>query len=170
MAGVPGPGGPVPESHRSELRKEASTMALYVAVCLLAALIALPESAVEHTDVLGLVWGITLGLALAHWFAFRVSARLVGAGAVRPADVEAAGIQLLGAAAVAALASIGVLLLPESVELAVVELLLAGFIALIGFTVARGGGAGLLRATLYGASVLVVAVLIAVLKNVLAGH
>ena len=53
-------------------------MALYVAICLMASLIAIPEIAAEHTNVMGLIWGVTLGLALAHWFAFRVSARMVG--------------------------------------------------------------------------------------------
>ena len=76
-------------------------MALYVAICLLASLIVIPESGVEHTHVMGLIWGITLGLALAHWFAFRLSARMVGAGTVRSSDVELAGAQLLGAAGVA---------------------------------------------------------------------
>ena len=69
-------------------------MALYVAICLLAALLlALPERAAKHTSMMGVVWGITLGLAIRHWFALRVSARLVGAGAVRLADVGSAGAQ-----------------------------------------------------------------------------
>jgi len=93
-------------------------MALYVAICLLAALIALPERAVEHTSVLGVIWGITLGLAIAHWFAFRVSARLLGAGAVRQSDLESAGAQLLGAAGVAVLAA--------AVLIAVLKNILAG--------------------------------------------
>ncbi|MEU4291116.1 hypothetical protein AB0E63_23070 [Kribbella sp. NPDC026596] len=37
--------------HRSELGKEALTMALYVAICLMASLIAIPESAAEHNNV-----------------------------------------------------------------------------------------------------------------------
>ena len=49
-----------------ELRKEASTMALYVAVCLLAALTALPEPA-AHAKVTPLIWGVTVGLAVVHW-------------------------------------------------------------------------------------------------------
>ena len=84
-----------------EFRKEALTMALYVAICLMASLIVIPESAAEHTRVFGLIWGITLGLALAHWFAFRVSARLVGAGTVRSSDIALIGAQLLGAGGVA---------------------------------------------------------------------
>ena len=71
-------------------------MALYVAICLMASLIAIPESAAEHNNVWGIIWGITLGLAIAHWFAFRVSARMVGAGTVRSSDVEVAGAQLAG--------------------------------------------------------------------------
>ena len=152
-----------------ELRKEAYTMALYVAICLLAAFAALPETG-AHAHVIGLIWGVTVGLALAHWFAFRVSARMVGAGSLRPHDVESAGAQLAGAAGVALLASIPVVLFPESVELELVELLLAGFIALVGFAVARGGGATRARAMVYALLVLVVAVAIALVKNGLAGH
>jgi hypothetical protein len=51
-----------------------------------------------------------------------------------------------------------------------VELLLAAFIALVGFAVARGGGATLARALVYALLVLVVAVAIALVKNALAGH
>jgi hypothetical protein len=168
------PDGPAAESsgrHEQivELRKEAYTMALYVAICLLAAFAALPETG-AHAHVIGIIWGVTLGLAIAHWFAFRVAARLVGAGSVRPHDVESAGAQLVGAAGVALLASLPVLLFPESVELELVELLLAGSIALVGFTVARGGGATRARALVYALVVLVVAVAIALVKNGLAGH
>jgi hypothetical protein len=140
-----------------------------VAVCLLGAFAAVPKTGAQAHAV-GIIWGVTVGLALAHWFAFRVSARLVGAGSVRPHDVESAGAQLAGAAGVALLASVPVVLFPESVELELVELLLAAFIALVGFAVARGGGATRARASVYALSVLVVAVAIALLKNGLAGH
>jgi hypothetical protein len=156
--------------HLMELRKEGYTMALYVAVCLLAALIAVPESGDARAHVIGIIWGVTIGLAVAHWFAFRVSARLVGSGHVHRDDVEAAAAQLAGAALVALGASVPVLLFEESVELEVVELLLAGFVSLVGFAVARGGGATRRRALVYAAVVLVAAVAIAELKNRLAGH
>jgi hypothetical protein len=96
-----------------ELREEASTMALYVAICLLAAFAALPETG-AHAHTIGIIWGVTVGLALVHWFAFRVSARLVGVGRVRPHDVESAGAQLAGAAGVALLASLPVVLFPRA--------------------------------------------------------
>ena len=70
----------------------------------------------------------------------------------------------------ALLATVPVVLLPGSPELEGVELLLAAFIALVGYAVARGGGATRVRGMLYATSVLVVAVAIAELKNRLAGH
>lgn len=156
--------------HAVELRKEAYTMALYVAICLLAALIALPDSPVTRGQVIGIIWGVTVGLAAAHWFAFRVSARLVGAGSIREHDIELGAAQLAGAAAVALLVSIPVLILPPSVELQFAEFELAAFIALVGYAVARRGGARRARAFAYSLAMLTVGVGIAALKNVLAGH
>jgi hypothetical protein len=156
--------------HAVELRREAYTMALYVAICLLAALIALPDSPVTRGQVIGIIWGVTVGLAAAHWFAFRVSARLVGAGSIGEQDIELAVAQLAGAAAVALLVSIPVLILPPSVELQVAEFELAALIALVGYTVARRGGARQARAIVYALAMLAVGVGIAALKNVLAGH
>jgi hypothetical protein len=51
---------------RDHLRKEVWTMALYVTVCLLAALTALQNVGAVPGRVLGLIWGTTIGLALAH--------------------------------------------------------------------------------------------------------
>ena len=166
------PAGPLPGvgEHGLELRKEALTMSLYVAICLLASLIVIPESTAGHTNLIGLTWGITVGLALAHWFAFRVSARMAGGGTVRATDIELIGAQLLGAASVAVLVSVGVLLLPDSVELEGAEFLLSALISLVGFAVARGAGASLFRAVVYALFVLASAVTIALLKNLLAGH
>jgi hypothetical protein len=152
----------------AELRKEACTMALYVAICLLAALIALPETA--HAHLVQLIWGVTVGLALAHWFAFRLSARLVGQGTIRAHDLESGGAQLGGAAGAALLATLAVLVAPDTAEREVAEYVLAALIGAVGFVVARGAGATRVAALLYACTVLVAAVAIAVVKNVLAGH
>lgn len=155
----------------AELRREAATMALYVAVCLLATLSAIADrSDAGHADVFAVIWGTTVGLALAHWFAFRLSARLVAAGRLRGSEAEIAGAQLAGAAATALLATAPVVVVPDAAELDVVRLLLAGFVTAIGFVVARSGGAGRGRATVYAGAILVITVTIAVLKNVLSGH
>ena len=146
-------------------------MAMYVAVCLLAALTAVAEQASDgHVRALGIIWGTTVGLTLAHIFAFRVSARVVAQGRIRPSDADAIVAQLVGAVGVAVLATIPVLLWPSTAELDVVRELLALFIALVGFQVARSSGAGRVRSLVYGASLLAVAVTVAVLKNVLSGH
>jgi len=57
--------------HPDHLRKEGWTMALYVAICLIAALSALANVTAIPGHILGLVWGTTVGLAVAHVFAFR---------------------------------------------------------------------------------------------------
>lgn len=157
--------------HRLELRKEAWVMALYVAVCLLAALSAVAEHAGDgHVKVLGLVWGTTIGLALAHVFAFRVSARMVADGKIRRHDGETIAAQLGGATVVAVLATIPVTLMPATAELDTVRLLLALFVAAVGYVVAKESGAGTARSLVYAAIVLFAALAIAVLKNVLSGH
>lgn len=153
-----------------ELWKEASTMALYVAICLFAALTVTSHHEIEELSPFKVVWGTTIGLALAHWFAFRLSARLVAAGRVHRRDVEVTVAQLVGALVVAVLATIPVLLFDDSNELDATRFVVAGFVAVVGFEVARAGGAPRWRAAIYGAATLVVGITIATLKNVLAGH
>jgi hypothetical protein len=157
--------------HRVELRKEAWVMALYVAVCLLAALTAVAEKSSDgHVRAFGIIWGTTVGLTLAHVFAFRVSARLVAQGRIDRSDTATVAAQLVGAAAVAVLATIPVLIWPASAELDAVRWMLALFIAAVGFVVARQAGAGTTRSAIYGSTLFVVAVVIAITKNVLSGH
>lgn len=154
-----------------ELRKEALTMALYVSVCLLAALAALDESADQgQVEMMGLVWGTTVGLALAHLFAFRLSARLVGSGTVDRRDGEISIAQLVGAISVAVICTVPILPLSATAERDVVRLTLAGLIGLIAYFTARSGGVPRHRALLYAFFMLVAALAIAVTKNVLAHH
>src|ERR1051325_10320402 len=68
--------------HRAHLVREAATMVLYVSVVEIAELAAIPEEHFAHGRVTGpvggallaIVWGTAVGLAIAHWFAFRVAA------------------------------------------------------------------------------------------------
>jgi uncharacterized membrane-anchored protein len=146
-----------------ELCKEALTMALYVAICLLAALAAVSEETAED-HVFEIVWGTTVGLAVAHWFAFRVSARFVAQGRVRRHDALAALAQLIGAVAVALVATVPALIVPASVELDVVELVLTCFIGVVGYCVARSSGANRWRSIVHGAFLLVAAGLVVFVK------
>lgn len=154
-----------------ELVKEGCVMALYVSICLIAALTAVADHVDSgHVRELGIIWGTTIGLALAHVFAFRVSARFVAAGRVRRHDGEAIGAQMTGALAVAIIASLPVLLLQASGELDGARIILAGVITLFGYIVARNSGAGQARSVAYAAVILVVGLGIALVKNALVGH
>lgn len=159
-----------PYDHGRQLWKEGVTMALYVAICLLAALTAVSDEVLDHADVVGIIWGGTLGLALAHWFAFQVSARLAGAGTMSRHDAEDALAQLVGAALVAVLVTLPVLLVQRSTAFSVARLVLAGFVAAVGYVVARSAGASWQRSTLYAGSVLVLAMGVVIVKNALVPH
>lgn len=167
----PAPGAEELDEHRREIVKEAMTMALYVAICLLAALAVAAEADVDHRrTVLAVIWGTSLGLAVAHWFAFRLSTRIVAAGAVPRSEAELAVAQLFGSVAVAVLATIPALLVdgPDA-EFSATGWILVAFIALVGFFVARGSGASAVRSIVYGVTVTIVAAAVVLVKNAL-GH
>ena len=156
--------------HRDHLLKEGWTMALYVAICLIAALTALENVIAVPGHVMGMVWGTTVGLALAHVFAFRVAGRLVHDGELPKADRIVAIVQLAGAAAVALLVSVTVLLAPTDSELDGARYTCAAIIGAAGYLVARGAERSRIRAVLFGLAVLALAIAIALLKHRLAGH
>ncbi|MEZ5380556.1 MAG: hypothetical protein R2754_02030 [Microthrixaceae bacterium] len=159
------------QSPGEELRKEGSTMALYVAVCLLAGLMAVPDAVGHHgVRVIGIVWGTTIGLTLAHLFAFRLSSRLVSHGRVDPHDVRVGAAQLAGATLVAMICTVPILFLSETAELDAVRLLLAAFVAVVGYEVASSNGGSRGRSLLYAGAVMVMALTIAITKNILGGH
>lgn len=149
--------------------REAFTMAFYVAICLIAALVAIDDGQHE-VSTLGIVWGTTIGLALAHLFAFRLASRMVGSGRVGPQEASLAVAQLGGALFVAVLSSIPVLVFDASEALDVARLSLVAMLALSAYAIGRSSGAGRIRVLLFTASVLVAALAVAVFKNYLAGH
>jgi hypothetical protein len=151
------------------LRKEGWTMALYVAVCLIAALAALANVTAVPGHILGLVWGTTVGLAVAHVFAFRIAGRLVHDGVLPMADRVVSVVQLAGAAAVAVLVTVPVLLVPPAYELAWAGYTCAAIIGVVGYFVARGAAHGRIRAVLFGLAVLVATFAVAALKACVGG-
>jgi hypothetical protein len=86
------------------------------------------------------------------------------------ADRIVSVVQLAGAAAVAVLVSVPVLLVPPAYELAWAGYTCAAIIGVVGYLVARGAAHGRIRAVLFGLAVLVAAFAVAVLKHALAGH
>ena len=143
-------------------------MAFYVAVVLDAALITFDP---EHSDsAIGLVWGTSIGLALAHVFAFRLTNRLLAPQAHDRGDWRVSLAQLSGAAAVAALASLPVLLLPDTFGARFGAGLMEFFVGVVALVVGRTRGASWGRSILFAVGVSVLAGMVATLKNALVGH
>ena len=155
---------------RDHLRKEAWTMGLYVTVCLLAGLTALESVIAVPGRVIGLVWGTTVGLALAHLFAFRIAGRLVHDGRLSKSDQIVSAVQLAAAAAIALVVSIPVLIAPPATELDWARYTCAGIIGVVGYGVARSADKSRIRAVLFGVGVLALAIIIAAVKHALGGH
>lgn len=151
-----------------EWRREAFTMAFYVAIVLIAALVAIDDD--HRLPTLGLIWGTTMGLALAHLFAFRLASGLVGERGPDAHSRSLAGAQLAGAIAIAAFSSLPVLFLPEEAEADGVRLVLSALIGLAAFAIGKSSGASTLRSTVFALLVLLLGTAVAVVKNVLLGH
>lgn len=146
-------------------------MALYVAISLLAVLVALEEKA-SHTDqrAFTIVWGTTAGLALAHLFAFRLAARIAGDGTMSREEVALSLAQLGGAGLVALVVSVPIVLFPTTAEFDVARLLLVLIVAGAGYLVVRRHGGSVARSLLAATGTVVVGLVVAVVKNVVSGH
>lgn len=152
----------------AELRREAYTMAFYVAIVLIAALVAFDDS--RRLPALGLVWGTTVGLALAHLFAFRLASRLVMRRRAASHDRSLALAQLSGAAAVGGVASLPVLLFSDEYVVDAMRFVLSALIALAAFSIGKSSGASTIRSSVFALLILAVGTAVALVKNVLLGH
>jgi FtsH-binding integral membrane protein len=150
--------------------REGTTMALYVSLSLLAVTAALPSDlSGSGSDPATVLFLTSLGLILAHAFAFRVSARLVDRGRLAEDSLEILGAQLAGGAAVTVVALVPIVLLGAPDGVRVAGYLLVGFVALVGYLAARSAEVGRGRALGYVAGVVVVAVVVLWVKS-LVGH
>lgn len=112
-------------------------MALYVAICLLAALSVVDAATtLDRGQILQLVWGTTLGLAIVHYFSFRVAGRMVTTDEAAERAGLVALTQLAGAAVVATVVTIALFLTPTQSELSVATFVIAALIGLMGYLVA----------------------------------
>ena len=151
--------------------REFFASALYMALVLLAVLVAVPTERVPADDaVVGLLVGSAIGLTLAHWLAFRLAAHLTDEGgfAAESAAREAAA-QISGGLAVAGLASMPFVLLDGEAALTGALVVLAALPALTGVAIARLRGRSWLASLLTAAVVLAVALLIVAVKAAV-GH
>jgi hypothetical protein len=168
------------QGERTEASREAMTMVLYLSIVLLATFFALPSggeasgdghsSGIHGVELIELIWGTTIGLAAAHWFAFRLTARVFGGGKVSDSDIRVGVAQLAGAAFVAVLCSIPVLLVGDQNEVRVTAFVPALVVGGAGYLVARAGDRTKTQALILGGIVMILGLTVATLKNVLAGH
>ena len=156
-------------THAVHLRREALTMALYVSITLLAALTATYGETMPRRDVLAIVWGTTVGLALAHWLAFGLAVRLVHPAGDNADLQEQLKAQLGAAATVALVATVPVLVLPVAHVRTGARLATAGMMAFATYGEARTFGASRAKALRMAAVALVLGLTVAAVKYAL-GH
>lgn len=160
-------------AHRTEARIEAEregvTMGLYLAIVTLAEAGALDGSGVGAGATAAAIWGTAIGLALAHVFAFDLSARIFAQGRPHRSTRLSTAAQVIAAGAVAALATLPFLLFSRDVAFTISGLLMAALIGVTGFAAARAGGHSHGRALVVAVVTLVLGALIVVVKAGL-GH
>ena len=163
---------------RAEVFREAITMVLYVSVVEIAELAAIPESHFAHGRVTGavggqllaIVWGTAVGLALAHWFAFGLAAPAFR-GERPTRRVTYIGLaQLGGAMFVAAVSSLPVLVLSDVRAQETTGDVPALLIGIVAYLIARSSGKPRVASLFYGVTALALGVLVALVKSVLAAH
>lgn len=146
-------------------------MALYLSIVLLAAFAALPsDSGIHGPTLVALIWGTTFGLAFAHWFAFRLTARLFGGGSANKTDVRIGVAQLTAAAIVAGLCTVPVVIFDDGYELRAVMFVPAIIVGAAGFLIYKSAGHSTIRSLALGGVVLLAGLAIAALKNFLVGY
>jgi hypothetical protein len=163
---------------RTELLREATTMILYVSVVEIAELASLPESRLGSghlsgpvgSALLAIVWGTAVGLALAHLFAFRIAAPAFRGDTPSRHDLRVGLAQLGGAAVVATVSSLPVLLLSDDGARETIGAVPALLIGLIAYFIARATGRARLPAVFYGVTALALGVVVALVKYSLATH
>ncbi len=163
---------------RAEIIREAVTMVLYVSVIEIAELAVLPA---EHrtgghvdgpvgAELLAIIWGTAIGLAIAHWFAFRLAGRAFRGDRVTGLDTKVGLAQVGAAIFVALISSLPVLLLDDVGAQVVTGWIPAVLIGIVGYLIARETGRRRVAAAVYGLTALALGLLVAIVKSALAGH
>jgi hypothetical protein len=137
-------------------------MALYVSLSLLAVMVALPKDVepASSDSPAAVLFSASLGLLLAHQLAFRISAQLAHRGLLSE-HLEILAAHLAGGALVTVIAVVPVLVIGGRAGVVVSELLLLGFIAVVGYIAARSVPLSRIRSLAYvaGVAVLTLAIL-----------
>ena len=163
---------------RSEILREATVMILYVSVVEIAELAALPEDHFANGRVTGAVggqllailWGTAVGLAIAHWFAFRLAAPAFRGERVTSLDTKIGVAQVVGAMLVALISSLPVFFLNDVRAQEFTGDIPAIIIGVVGYLLARSRKKSRIASFFYGFTALALGVLVATVKSKLAAH
>ena len=151
-------------------------MMLYVSIVLLTEFASIPS---DHNGgvhgptgwtYIEIIWGTTIGLALAHYFAFTIATHGLSQGRLTGEDRTEALAEIGGAALVAVIASIPVIFLPPARQQEVVPFVLALLVGTIAFGVERSHGHSRKTALIYGVIALVIGLLVVGVKEAVAYH
>ena len=145
-------------------------MALYACVVLTAEFVGLGDQFESAKFAIGVIWGTTVGLTLAHVFAFDLAARVFSAGPLDRDTQVSMAFQVGAGAAVAAALTLPFLVLRPSTALYIDGFLTAGFIGLIAYGIARTAGRSSIGAVAFGLGTLGVAVAVVAVKDLLSYH
>jgi hypothetical protein len=145
-------------------------MVLYVCLVLTAEFVILSETEGDRATVLGVIWGTTIGLTLAHLFAFDLAQRLFSKGRPEPEHRSAILLQLMASAAVALVLTIPVALLPLSTAFDVCALLTSLFVGNTAFGVERTSGRTWVQSAIFGVGALILGVRVVLVKVALTGY
>jgi hypothetical protein len=157
--------------HQRERVREGVTMALYIALSLLAVMVALPveASTTEGNSPSRTILLTSLGLLVAHALAFQISARFAHKGQIREEHLDFLVSQLIGGAVVTIVAVVPVIVFDDATGMFISELVLVGFIASVGYASARMVPMSRTRAAVRVIGVVVLALGVLWIKS-LTGH
>jgi hypothetical protein len=155
------------DAHERLLAREAVASALYLALVLFAAMVVTPDDRFPgDAEAVRLLLGTAVGLVAAHWLAFRLAARLTDVhGAWTPTAAQEAGAQVLGALAVAAMASVPFLVLDGLPAQRASLVVLAALPAVAGVLIGRLNGRSWASALMTASLALVVAAVVVTVKT-----
>jgi hypothetical protein len=138
--------------------REGYASALYVALVVFSTLVAVPADRLPSDPVVvELLFGVSLGLIVAHRLAFRVAVRLTEGGLWTTSAAREAAAQLVGGLAAAALGALPYLLLDGAAARTTSLVLLAAVPAAAGGAIARQRREPWPRVLLWSAAVFLLA-------------
>jgi hypothetical protein len=163
---------------RADLLREATIMVLYVSVVEIAELAGIPDA--RHSghgvvdgptdmQLLAIIWGTALGLAIAHWFAFGIAAPGIRGSRPSRRHIDVGMAQVGGAAFVAIISSLPILLLNRNTTLETIGEVPALIIGVIAYFIARSTGRPRVPSAFYALTALALGVVVALVKYKLAG-